>query len=140
MKKLILLLAASFLFMGVPLFAQSSVVDNAGVFSGDENFPVPDAQGESYNFIQENALAFYIGAWVLSLIIALLTVWGMKGKMVNVHSKTEADNFIIPGSLVFTKRDDNFLYSTVTKTRKESSSSGSRAVSSGRSRGGGRKF
>jgi uncharacterized protein len=104
-----------------------------------EKFLALDAKGKSYNFIHKNVLSLYIGAWILSLIIALLAVFGMKAKMNNVHPKTEAGNFIIPGSLVFTLKKDSFLYSMVTKSKKAESSysSSSHMGSSGRSHGGG---
>jgi len=104
-----------------------------------KTFLALDAKGKSYNIITEYAPIFYIVAWFISLVIALLIVQGMKSKMSNVHPKTEADRFIIPGSLVFTHKRDKFLYSTVTKSQRESSTSsgGSHTGSSGRSHGGG---
>ena len=111
------------------------------VFISDwEKFLALDAEGKSYNFVAAHALWFYIGAWVISLIIALVAVGAMKAKLNTVHPKTEADSFIIPGSLAFTLRQDSFLYSAVTKTRKSDSSSssgGSHTSSSGSSHGGG---
>jgi uncharacterized protein len=97
-----------------------------------------DAQGKSYNILRAYSMQFFIGAWVVSLLIALFALYLMKGKMDNVRPKTEADSFIVPGSLVFTKQNDTFLYSTVTKIeREQSSSSTSHTSSSGRSHGGG---
>jgi len=97
------------------------------------------AEGKSYNILRAYSVLFFIGAWVVSLLIALFAVYSMKLKMNNVHPKTEADSFIVPGSLAFTKQNDTFLYCTVTKTERESSSSssGSHTSSSGRSHGGG---
>jgi uncharacterized protein len=110
-------------------------------FIGDwEKLLALDAEGKNYNFVTEHALYFYIGAWVVSLIIALVAVSIMKAKLNNVHPKTEADRFIIPGSLAFTLRQDNFLYSAVTKSERAdspSSGSGSHMSSSGRSHGSG---
>jgi len=110
-------------------------------FIGDwENFLALDAYDKSDNFVTEHALWFYIGAWVISLIISFVAVSIMKTKLNNVHPKTEADRFIIPGSLAFTMRQDSFLYSSVTKNQRvNSSSSDSRShmSSSGRSHGGG---
>jgi uncharacterized protein len=105
-----------------------------------EKFLAMDAEGESNNFVTEYALFFYIGAWAVSLIIAFVAVGIMKAKLNNVHPKTEADRFIIPGSLAFTLKQDSFLYSAVTKTRRaesDSSNSGSHMSSSGRSHSGG---
>jgi len=104
-----------------------------------EMFLALDAEGKSYNFVTEYALYLYIGAWVISLIIALVAISIMRAKLNAVHPKTEADSFIIPGSLYFSLRKDSFLYSTVSKSKKadSSSSGGSHTSSSGRSHGGG---
>jgi uncharacterized protein len=104
-----------------------------------EEFLVLEAEGKSYNFIRAYYLYIFIGAWVVSLLIALFSVYLMKVKMNNVRTKTEADSFIVPGSLAFTRQSDTFLFCTVTKTERqsESSSSGSHTSSSGRSHGGG---
>jgi uncharacterized protein len=104
-----------------------------------EEFLVLNAEGKSYNILRAYSARFFIGAWVVALLIALFAVYLMKVKMDNVHPKTEADSFIVPGSLVFTKKNDTFLFSTITKTERESSSSssGSHRSSSGRSHGGG---
>jgi len=107
-----------------------------------DEFLALDAYSNSDNFVTEHALWFYIGAWVVSLIIALVAVNIMKAKLNTVRLKTEADRFIIPGSLGFTLRQDSFLYSAVTKSERADSSSsgggsGSHISSSGRSHGGG---
>jgi len=105
-----------------------------------EEFLDLDARGKSYNIFLAYSIQFYIGAWVISLLIALFAVYLMKVKMDNVRPKTEADSFIVPGSLAFTKQSDTFLFCTVSKTERESSSSsssGSHRSSSGRSHGGG---
>ena len=97
-----------------------------------------NAEGKSYNIFHAYYIQFFIGAWVVSLLIAFFSVYFMKLKMDNVHQKTEADSFIVPGSLAFTKKNDTFLFCTVTKTeRAQSQSSGSHTGSSGRSHGGG---
>jgi len=93
-----------------------------------------DAKGRSYNFLHDGTthLIWLIVAWVLSLIIGSIVVSVWKSKMNTVIPPTRADAYIIPGSLVFTQQSDRFLYSTVTKERKQSSSS-----SGGSSRSGG---
>jgi uncharacterized protein len=111
------------------------------VFVSDwEKFLVLDAKGKKYSFIREYSLVLYIGAWVVSLVIALVAVQIMKAKMNTALPKTEAGSFIVPGSLVFTKQKDVFLYSTVTKNKRVQSSSSSGAgthiSSSGRTHGG----
>jgi len=104
-----------------------------------EQFLVLDAKGKSYNILTRYAGITYISAWVVSFLIALGIVLGMKAKMNTVCAKKEANKFIIPGSLVFTRQQDSFLYCMVTKTARAdtSSSSSSHTSSSGRSHGGG---
>jgi uncharacterized protein len=105
-----------------------------------EKFLILDAKGKRYNYIQAHAPAFYLVAWIVSLIIAFIALGIMKAKMNTARPKTEADRYIIPGSLVFTRQQDIFLYCTISKTAREansSSSSGSHTSSSGRSHGGG---
>jgi uncharacterized protein len=103
-----------------------------------EVFLALDAKGKSYNFITAYGAILYPVAWGVSLIIALVALMVMKAKMNTVHPKTEANRFIVPGSLAFTQKKDSFLYSAVTKSeRVDSSSSGTHTSSSGRSHGGG---
>jgi uncharacterized protein len=104
-----------------------------------ETFLAMDAKGKSYNFVTEYALYLYIGAWVASLIIALAAIIIMRAKLNTVHPRTEADSFIIPGSLYFSLQKDSFLYSMVSKSKKadSSSSGGSHTSSSGSRHGGG---
>jgi len=109
-------------------------------FVGDwQMFLDLETVGRSYNYISAYAPIIYIAAWVVSLIIALVAVAIMKSKLNTVHPKTEANSFIIPGSLAFSLKQDIFLYSAVTKSpRADSPSSGGAHVgSSGRSHGGG---
>jgi uncharacterized protein len=104
-----------------------------------EVFLALDAKGKSYNFITAHGAILYPVAWVVSLITALAAIMIMKAKMNTVHPRIEADRFIIPGSLDFTVKQDSFLYSAVSKSKRaeSSSSSGSHTSSSGRSHGGG---
>jgi uncharacterized protein len=105
-----------------------------------EIFLALDASGKRYNYIQARSPAFYLAAWIASLIIALVALGIMKAKMNTARPKTEADRYIVPGSLVFTRQQDVFLYCTISKTAREtntSSSGGSHTGSSGRSHGGG---
>jgi uncharacterized protein len=98
---------------------------------------IPETSNQSYNFLHDSSThgICLAAAWILSLIIGLLAVFNMKRKMNTVLSKKEADTYIIPGSLALTRQYDNFLYSTITKIRRQSSSSSSRGGSS-RSGGG----
>jgi hypothetical protein len=63
--------------------------------------------------------------------------------MNNVFPQTNAASYIVSGSLKFTEKKERFLYKTVSKTkRQDSSSGGSSGMSSTISKhsGGGRKY
>jgi uncharacterized membrane protein YgcG len=55
----------------------------------------------------------------------------MKRKMDTALPKTEADAYMIPNSLTLTQQRDSFLYSTTTKTQRQSSSHSGGSVMSG---------
>jgi uncharacterized protein len=108
-----------------------------------DTFLALDAKGRSYNFFYKNNTILVIIAWVLSLLIGLAVVLSWKKQMDTALVKEQADSFIIPGSLAFTKQEDRFLYSRVTKiARPKSTSSGGvhRSSSGRRHGGGGRKY
>ena len=79
---------------------------------------------------------------VIGVIIGLIGVSTMKSSMKTVRSKAGARDYMVSGSLNVTERYDVFLFRNVTRTRRQSSSSGgNRTGSSGRSHGGsGRSF
>lgn len=82
-------------------------------------------------------------AVVAGLIIAAIITGGMKGKLKTVVKATEAADYVRPGSIVVDERYDRFLYRTVDREKKESSSGGSstHTGSSGTEHGGsGGKF
>ncbi len=79
---------------------------------------------------------------VIALIIALIVVSSMKKKLTSVKFADSANNYVRPGSLNLTESRDTFLYSSVTRTVRETESrsgggGGSHTSSSGRSHGGG---
>ena len=109
------------------------------VFISDwEKFLILEQQGKRYNSLRnlKTHLLWLLGAWALALLIGLGAVKSMIKKMNNVHPKTEADLYIIPNSMILTQQDDKFLYSTVTKTKRESSSGGGRSGGGRSSRSG----
>ncbi len=74
---------------------------------------------------------------VAGLIIATLILLGMYASMKSVAKKTEAKEYMVPGSLNVTYRNDSYLYSKTTRTAKQQSSgNGSHTSSSGTSHGG----
>ena len=101
-----------------------------------------EAKGQSYNFFHKwNGLLLLI-FWIIALIIgfAIVGIWN-KG-MNTALPQTQAVAYIVSGSLAFREKKDNFLYSTVTKTKRETQSSsgggggGVHTSSSGSSHGG----
>ena len=102
-----------------------------------EKFLVLESKGRSYNFLDESKthLGFLLGGWIIAFLIGFFVVRSMKAQMNTALPMAEADMYIIPGSMALTNQQDRFLYSTVTKTKRQSSSSSS---SGGSSSGGGR--
>ena len=79
---------------------------------------------------------------MIALIIALIVVSSMKKKLTSVKFADSANDYVRPGSLNLTESRDTFLYSSVTRTVRETESrsgggGGSHTSSSGRSHGGG---
>ena len=102
-----------------------------------EKFLSLEAKGRSYNFFEHWNIALVIGAWIVALAAALIIIWIWKRGMNTAIEKKEAGAYIVNGSLSFTAKTDRFLYSTVTKTRRQTESgSGGHISSSGRSHGG----
>jgi uncharacterized protein len=105
-----------------------------------EKFLSLEARGRSYNFLYRRHLVLTGIAWIVAFLIGsiILIIW--KKGMNTAAVQTQAAVYVIPGSFNFREKKDRFLYSTVTKTIKQSSSSsgGSRShtSSSGRSHGG----
>jgi uncharacterized protein len=105
-----------------------------------EEFLALDAQGRSYNFFHQWNVVLVFASWVLSLLTGFIVVAFWKGKMNTALRQTQADAYAVPGSLAFQAKNDRFLYSTVTKIKRESQSSGSGGSSHRSSRGGGGKY
>lgn len=77
-------------------------------------------------------------ALVLGLIVAFVVLGIMKSGMKTVKANNAANYYARPGSMKVTTSRDIFLYSNVTRVKKESSSSGGGGGSSSRGSGGGR--
>jgi uncharacterized protein len=116
---------------------------HAFILAWDEFLGLDAQGGRSYNFFYKNNLVLVLISWLIAFVIALSVVSVWKNGMNTAMPKTQASAYIIPGSLNFTTQKDSFLYSTVTKTKRQAqspSSSGrvaTHASSSGRSHGGG---
>ena len=103
------------------------------------------AKGRHYNILHEYLHVFLIIGWAVALLIALITVSVWKKGMNTAKGSGHAAAYIVPESLKFAVKTDTFLYSTVSKTLRQSSSSSSgghsrsssHRSSSGRSHSGG---
>ena len=96
-----------------------------------EKYLILDAKGRTYNFFTHYNAQGSIGVWVFAFLVGFTIVRKWKNDMNTARPKSEADIYIIPGSLNITRREDRFLYSNVTKTKKQSSSSGGSSSRSG---------
>ncbi|MCL2864235.1 MAG: TPM domain-containing protein [Lachnospiraceae bacterium] len=89
--------------------------------------------------ITDILLALVIGA-VLATVITL----GMRGQLKSVRSKTQANDYMRPGSLEIQVSRDTFLYRNVTRRERPRNNSGGggsfRSSGGGMSRGGGGRF
>ncbi|MDD6488648.1 MAG: TPM domain-containing protein [Clostridia bacterium] len=82
---------------------------------------------------------------VIGLVVAFIVTFIMKGNLKTVQMQNSASDYVRKGSMKVTKRQDAFLYSHVSKTRRETQSSGhsggggssTHISSSGSSHGGG---
>ena len=101
-----------------------------------------DNNYRSYNFFYEwNAVLVAI-CWVIAFVIGLVVVQVWKKGMNTAIPQRAASAYVVPGSLAFKVKADNFLYSTVTRTRRQTQQNslgggGIHTGSSGRSHGGG---
>ncbi len=75
---------------------------------------------------------------VVGIILAFVTVSVMKGQLISVKSRNEANDYVRRDSLNLRNARDIYLYRTVSRVRRDTDSSGGRThrSSSGRSHGG----
>ena len=93
-----------------------------------------DGEINGFPFDYVTSLLISLG---IGLVIALIATGSMKGKLKTVRMQKTANQYTRQGSMQITHSSDFFLYRTVNRTKRESSSSGS----SGSSRNvGGGKF
>ena len=107
-----------------------------------EKFLILESKGRRYNFFYQWNIVLVISGWLIALAIGFIVVLIWKNGMNTALLKTQADSYIIPGSLAFNEKKDTFLYSVVSKTekqQKDDSLSGGKThtSSSGRTHGGG---
>ena len=107
-----------------------------------EKILILDAQGRSFGIFQAYYRIFVLVSWIIGLLAALIVVSNWKYQMNTARLKSDAASCIVPGSLAFAVQSDRFLYSTTSRSARQTSSSGgggggSHTSSSGRSHGGG---
>jgi len=120
-----------------------------------ERFLIREAQGGShgtretksrnYRFFEQQNIVVVLVGWLIAFIIGLIVVHVWKKGMNTAFLQTQADSYVVNGSLAFDTKTDRFLYSTVTKTARQteqkslvsSLAGGFHTSSSGRSHGGG---
>ena len=108
------------------------------MFIDDAEYQVNGAvNGFPFNFGGSIAISVIVG-----FIAAFITVHVMKGKLKSVKPDNEADSYLVEGSMNLSRANDMFLYASVSRAARASSSrSSSRSRSSGGSRHvGGGKF
>lgn len=95
------------------------------------------ADGKPYNSrpIKEVLIALAI-AIVAPIIVAFAMTFNKLKQMKTAVAQDYASNYMKPGSMNIDQSKDIFLYSSVSKTEKEKSSSGSHTSSSGETHGG----
>lgn len=97
------------------------------------------AEGKPFNKSQHGTkyiLCVIAGAVLLPLLLAYFMMQNKLAGMKTAVKEDNASNYMKPGSMNLDFSRDIFLYSTVTKTEKVKSDSGSHTSSSGRSHGG----
>jgi len=110
-----------------------------------DEFLALDAKGMRYNVFYEYNMIMVAIAWLVSLGIGFLIVGIWKKSMNTALPQTQAEAYVVSGSLSFAVQQDQFLYSHVSKTARASNSGSSgggvHTGSSGMSHGGrGGKF
>ena len=118
------------------LFAKAvqTQMENHGL-SGDFYM---DLQGNVH--IQPKPTHWYDGLWqclVIGGVIGLIAVAVMAAKMKSVRAKGSAGDYIKEGSLQLTRKEDRYLYQTLTRRAKPKNNGSTHRGSSGRSHGGG---
>ena len=125
---------------------KSEPSDIADYYQGEDR-PVYNAYTGDFGPTPFPWKAATIGAAFVALIWAAIALAIQKAKMRSIAAQVEAEHYVVPNSFNLTKQRDIFLYKTVRKVRRESSSSSGRSSggsyhsSGGRSySGGGRSF
>ena len=96
-----------------------------------EEFLKLEARGRNFNFFHRwNAVLVAI-SWLIAFVIGIFVVQSWKKELNTVHPQTSAAGYMIPGSASFSAKTDSFLYSTVTKTKRQTQNTSSGGTRSG---------
>ena len=108
--------------------------DYAGAFDEfvDECAYYLDGHINGFPFNAGKSLAISL---IVGVVIGLIVAFVLKGQLKSVHSQSRAQEYLKNGSMHVNLSNDMFLYRNVTRTKKQSSSSGSGGTA--RSKGGG---
>ena len=132
---------------GADIFTEdviSSVLDEVAPLISEENYVAAfEAYIDNCDYYMDNSvnvIFVLIGCLVIGLVAALIVTGIFRGQLKSVHRKSEAREYVVPGSLVVTRSNELFLYSNVRRVKRQQSSSGTHISSSGnRHSGGGRR-
>jgi len=108
-----------------------------------ESYHTRETKSRSYTFFEQQNIVVVLVGWLIAFIIGLIVVHVWKKGMNTAFLQTQADSYVVSGSLAFDTKTDRFLYSTVTKTARQTDQGSSASFggihtgSSGRSHGGG---
>ena len=80
--------------------------------------PIFTAASTALGYNDPNFALFIAVAWILAFIMGFAFVFSWKSQMNTALLKNEANAYVVKDSLVFKKKNDNFLYTKVSKVRK----------------------
>lgn len=129
---------------GVDIFT-SSVIDSIGDRM-EEDLKEGDFAAAFETYIEAcvqyaddsfNVGGALIVALIIGSVVALIVTMIWRSQLKSVRFKAAASDYLKPGSLNITGSQDLYLYSNVSKVKRQQTSSGSHSSSSGRSHSGG---
>ena len=105
-----------------------------------QQFLVLKSAGRNYNFFYRWNIVLVSAGWLIAFLTGFIVVEIWKRGMNTAMLQTHASAYIVPDSLVFNEKKESFLYSSVSKSTRQSDTSSGGGIhtgSSGRSHGGG---
>ena len=132
MKRILMLSLFSLLLCGAVLYGRSEKASAASRGTGADRNGIcadalapnqgADAKTDDGETVKTKDTGYYvkriIGAAVVGLIIALITVAIMKSGMNNVTKARSAENYIVKDSFKVTKSNDRYISTKVTREKK----------------------